>query len=52
MTLVGVNKHVRPEGVEGGTDRLTAPVKPDWAVSVMVEEPEVPALVLTVFALD
>jgi hypothetical protein len=35
--------HVRPAGVDTETARLTVPVKPLTAVTVMVEIPEAPA---------
>jgi hypothetical protein len=35
--------HVRPAGVEADTERVTVPVKPLIAVSVIVEVPEAPA---------
>jgi hypothetical protein len=43
LTLVGVNEQVRPAGVDAETDRLTVPVKPFRAVTVIVEVPEAPA---------
>ena len=43
MTLAGVKLHSRPAGVEADTDRLTVPVKPPWAVSVIVDVPDAPA---------
>ncbi len=42
MTLAG-NVHVRPAGVEADTARLTVPVRPFTAVTVIVEVPEEPA---------
>jgi hypothetical protein len=42
VTLAG-NVHVNPAGVETETARLTVPVKPFTAVTVMVEVPEEPA---------
>jgi hypothetical protein len=41
-TLAG-KVHVRPAGVETDTARLTVPVNPLRAVTVMVEVPELPA---------
>jgi hypothetical protein len=35
--------HVKPAGVDAETARLTVPVKPFTAVTVMVEVPEAPA---------
>ena len=42
MTLAG-RVQVRPAGVEAETARLTVPVKPLTAVTVIVEVPEAPA---------
>jgi len=42
VTLAG-NVHVRPAGVEADTARLTVPVRPFTAVTVIVEVPEEPA---------
>ena len=42
MTLAG-NVHVRPAGVEADTARLTVPVNPLTAVTVIVEVPDEPA---------
>jgi len=51
VTLVGVRVHVRP--VEGATvaARLTVPLKPFRAVTVIVEVPEAPARIVTVVGL-
>ena len=35
--------HVKPAGVDADTARLTVPVRPLTAVTVMVEVPELPA---------
>lgn len=43
--LVGVNVQVSPL-VLTVLDRLTAPLKPSWEVTVMVAVPAVPAFVL------
>jgi hypothetical protein len=42
VTLAG-RVHVKPAGLEAETDRLTVPVKPLSAVTVIVEVPEAPA---------
>jgi len=42
VTLAG-RVHVKPAGVEADTARLTVPVKPLRAVTVIVEVPEDPA---------
>jgi len=42
VTLAG-NVHVRPAGVEADTARLTVPVRPFTALTVIVEVPEEPA---------
>jgi len=42
VTLAG-RVQVRPAGVEAETARLTVPVKPLTAVTVIVEVPEAPA---------
>ena len=42
VTLAG-RVHVRPEGLDADTARLTVPVKPLSAVTVIVEVPEAPA---------
>ena len=42
VTLAG-RVHVRPAGVETETDRLTVPVNPFRAVTVIVEVPDAPA---------
>jgi hypothetical protein len=42
VTLAG-NVHVNPAGVETDTARLTVPVRPLTAVTVMVEDPDAPA---------
>jgi hypothetical protein len=42
VTLIG-RVHVKPAGVDADTDRLTVPVKPFRAVTVIVEVPEAPA---------
>jgi hypothetical protein len=42
VTLAG-NVHVRPAGVEADTARLTVPVKPLTAVTVIVDVPDAPA---------
>jgi hypothetical protein len=42
MTLAG-KVHVRPAGVETDTARLTVPVRPFNAVTVIVDVPELPA---------
>jgi hypothetical protein len=42
VTLAG-RVHVKPAGVEADTARLTVPVRPLTAVTVMVEVPENPA---------
>jgi hypothetical protein len=43
VTLVGVNVHVSPAGVEADTVRATVPVRPLTAVTVIVEVPDAPA---------
>ena len=43
VTLVGVRVHVSPAGVEADGARLTVPVKPLTAVTVIVEVPVLPA---------
>jgi hypothetical protein len=50
VTLVGDNVHVRPEGVTVSV-RLTVPVKLFWAVTVIVEVPDAPALTVTLVGL-
>ncbi len=45
MTLAG-NVHVKPAGVEAETESVTTPVKPLRAVTVIVEVPEEPALMV------
>lgn len=42
VTLVAESVQVRPAGVEGLTERLTVPVKPLIAFSVIVEVPVEP----------
>ena len=42
MTLAA-RVHVRPAGVDADTARLTVPVRPLTAVTVIVEAPEPPA---------
>ena len=42
VTLAG-SVQVRPAGVEADTDRVTVPVKPLTAVTVIVEVPDEPA---------
>jgi hypothetical protein len=42
VTLAG-KVHVKPAGVDADTARLTVPVRPLRAVTVMVEVPEAPA---------
>ena len=42
VTLAG-RVHVRPAGVDADTARLTVPVRPLTAVTVIVEAPEPPA---------
>ncbi len=41
--LVGVRVVLKPAGVDAETDRLTVPVNPFRAVTVIVEVPEEPA---------
>lgn len=43
MTLVGVSVHVSPAGVEAEAERLTVPVNPFTAVTVIVDVPDAPA---------
>jgi hypothetical protein len=43
VTLVGAKEHDSPAGVEADTDRLTVPVNPLSAVTVIAEVPEAPA---------
>ncbi len=42
MTLAG-RVQIKPAGVEAETDKVTVPVNPLRAVSVIVEVPEAPA---------
>jgi hypothetical protein len=42
VTLAGI-EHVKPAGVEADTARMTVPVRPLTAVTVIVEVPEPPA---------
>ena len=42
VTLVGDNVHVRPVDGETVSERVTVPVKPFSAVTVIVETPAVP----------
>jgi hypothetical protein len=51
VTLVGVRVHVKP--VAGDTDavKLTTPLKPWSAVTVIVEAPEAPARIVTLVGL-
>jgi hypothetical protein len=51
LTLVGVRVHVRPVAGDTAAVRLTVPVKPWSAVTVIVEVPAVPALVETAVGL-
>jgi len=51
VTLVGVNVQVRPVAGDTVADRLTAPVNPFTAVTVMVEVPLEPATNATVVGL-
>jgi hypothetical protein len=41
-----IDGHVRPEGVEVDTVRVTAPVKPFIRLTVMVDVPELPARIV------
>ena len=43
VTLVGDKVHVRPAGVEAETVKLTVPVSPLTAVTVIVDVPVAPA---------
>ena len=43
VTLGGVSVQVRPAGVDADTDRLTVPVRPFTAVTVIVDVPDEPA---------
>jgi hypothetical protein len=47
LTLVGVRVHVRPVAGDTAAVRLTVPVKPWRAVTVIVDVPAVPASVAT-----
>jgi hypothetical protein len=49
--LVGDSAHVRPLAGETEEDRLTVPVKPLCAVTVMVEVPVSPARTVTAVGL-
>jgi hypothetical protein len=51
VTLVGVRVQVRPVAGDTVAVRLTTPVKPCNAVTVIVEVPAVPAFTLTVVGL-
>ena len=44
VSLVRDSEHVRPEGVDGGADKATIPVKPLSPVSVIVELPRDPGM--------
>ena len=46
VTLVGDRVHVRPAGVEADTVNATVPVKPLTAVTVIVEVPELPGVIV------
>ena len=46
VTLVGVRVHVRPAGVDGDTVSATVPVRPLSAVTVIVEVPEPPGVIV------
>ena len=50
VTLAGDNVHVRPDG-DTVSVRLTVPVKPFWAVTVIVEVPDASALTVTLAGL-
>jgi len=51
VTLVGVSVHVKPVVGETVAARLTTPLNPWSAVTVIVEVPAVPALTLTAVGL-
>jgi hypothetical protein len=46
VTLVGVRVHVRPAGVDADTVNATVPVRPLTAVTVIVEVPELPGVIV------
>jgi hypothetical protein len=45
VTLVGDNVQVKPAGVDADTVRATLPVRPLTAVTVIVEVPELVAII-------
>ncbi len=47
VTLVGESVHVKPAGVEADAVRLTVPVRPFNAVTVIVDVPDAPARIWT-----
>lgn len=51
VTLVGVRVHVRPVAGETVAPRLTTPLNPWSAVTVMVEVPACPAITVTLVGL-
>ena len=51
VTLVGVRVQVKPVAGDTAEVRLTTPVKPFSAVTVIVEVPEAPARIVTVVGL-
>jgi len=51
VTLVGVRVQVKPVAGDTAEVRLTTPVKPFRAVTVIVEVPEAPARIVTVVGL-
>jgi hypothetical protein len=51
VTLVGVSVQVRPVAGATVAVRLTVPVNPSTAVTVIVEVPAVPALIITLVGL-